>query len=318
MSEPDLPKAVEQSERGEVAAPGNRAQQATPVTAGDRALLAPGNPGQSPYSVGRPKSPYGGRARSPRSGSSSRPGSKSSRRRAAPNPYLQARNERKTVEMDLQLMANRLARLQADEVKAIKKVESMRRKADEIVEQKQRNLQKYQMKYQHVAAEFETLQQQAAQQAYLRAQHRDNLKAAKEQLVREKRESAIGIRQASQENEWLAAKFKQEEVQRNRMSRDFIRARQQEFAARKNAYKEHLNLHLSEETGARIAEEQRALHNSLHGIEAMATEEQKLIANLQSLHEAHSETTAALEASLAYDPFATAQIDDDDQARATA
>jgi chromosome segregation ATPase len=93
-----------------------------------------------------------------------------------PNAFLHARNERKTVEMDLQLMANRLARLQAEEAKAVKKVEAMRRKAGEIVEQKQRNLQKYQMKYQHVSAEFEALQQQAAQQAYLRQQHRENLK----------------------------------------------------------------------------------------------------------------------------------------------
>ena len=39
-----------------------------------------------------------------------------------PNAFLHARNERKTVEMDLQLMANRLARLQAEEAKAVKKV----------------------------------------------------------------------------------------------------------------------------------------------------------------------------------------------------
>jgi hypothetical protein len=176
-----------------------------------------------------------------------------------PNAFLHARNERKTVEMDLQLMANRLARLQAEEAKAVKKVEAMRRKAGEIVEQKQRNLQKYQMKYQHVSAEFEALQQQAAQQAYLRQQHRENLKAAKEMVLREKRDNAMGIRQASQENEWLAAKFKQEDVQRNRMSRDFIRSRQREFHARKQEYKDYVAKHLDEDTGARIVEEKRAV-----------------------------------------------------------
>jgi hypothetical protein len=56
-------------------------------------------------------------------------------------------------------------------------------------------------------------------------------------VLREKRDNAMGIRQASQENEWLAAKFKQEDVQRNRMSRDFIRSRQREFHARKQEYK---------------------------------------------------------------------------------
>ena len=37
---------------------------------------------------------------------------------------------------------------------------------------------------------------------------------------------AAAIKQATKENEWLAAKFKLEEVARNRMSRDFIRSRQ--------------------------------------------------------------------------------------------
>ena len=78
--------------------------------------------------------------------------------------------------MDLQMMANRLAHLQAEEAKAVKKVEAMRRKAEEIRRQKQRNMQKYQQKYQHVSQELQALQQQAAQQAQLRKQHRDNLK----------------------------------------------------------------------------------------------------------------------------------------------
>jgi hypothetical protein len=142
----------------------------------------PDSPGRSRSPRGkvgrRAHSPYG--RVSPRRGSkgSSRSRSNSPRRRMlqTPNAFLHARNERKTVEMDLQLMANRLARLQAEEAKAVKKVEAMRRKAGEIVEQKQRNLQKYQMKYQHVSAEFEALQQQAAQQAYLRQQHRENIK----------------------------------------------------------------------------------------------------------------------------------------------
>lgn len=208
--------------------------------------------------------------------------------------------------MDLQLMSNRLARLQMEEMKAVKKVEAMRRKADEIVEQKQRNLNKYRMKYQHVAAEFDALNEQKKQQAYLRTQHRDSLKQSKDLLSQAKREQALAIRQASSENEWLASKFKQEEVQRNRMSRDFIRGHQREFTVRKSTYKRQLQEHLEEETAERIAEEKRALQNSLVGIEAMGVEEQRLIENLKALNHQHDETTQALEASLAYDPFATA------------
>ena len=222
----------------------------------------------------------------------------------SPNRYLQAHNERKMVETDVQLMANRLARLKAEEVKAMKKVDTMRRKADEIVTQKQRNLQKYQMKYQHVAAEYEALQQQAAQQAYLRAQHKENLRLSKEMVNREKRDNAVAIKQATKENEWLAAKFKQEEVARNRMSRDFIRSRQREFTTRKQQYKEYLSKHLDEETEMRIAEEQEALRSNIKGIEKMSDDERMLLDRLKSLNSAHMEASNELAAALAHDPFA--------------
>ena len=61
-------------------------------------------------------------------------------------------------------------------------------------------------------------------------------------VLREKRDIAMEIRQASQENEWLAAKFKQEDAQRNRMSRDSIRSRQLEFRARKQESKVWIQL----------------------------------------------------------------------------
>jgi hypothetical protein len=238
------------------------------------------------------------RGRSPRSASP--------RGGASPNRYLQAHNERKMVESDVQLMANRLARLKAEEVKAMKKVDAMRRKADEILAQKQRNLQKYQMKYQHVAAEYETLQQQAAQQAYLRQQHKENLRLSKEMVAREKRDNAVAIKQASKENEWLAAKFKQEEVARNRMSRDFIRSRQREFTTRKQQYKEYLAKHLDEETEMRIAEEQQALTENIRGIEKMSEDEKMLLDRLKALNSAHQEASNDLAAALEHDPFVQA------------
>lgn len=218
------------------------------------------------------------------------------------------------VEADVQLMANRLARLKAEEVKAMKKVDAMRRKADEILAQKQRNLQKYQMKYQHVAAEYETLQQQAAQQAYLRQQHKENLRLSKEMIAREKRDNAVAIKQASKENEWLAAKFKQEEVARNRMSRDFIRSRQREFTTRKQQYKEYLAKHLDEETEMRIAEEQQALTENIRGIEKMSEDEKNLLDRLKALNSAHQEASNELAAALQHDPFAQASGSDSAEA----
>ena len=75
--------------------------------------------------------------------------------------------------------------------------------------------------------------QQAAQQAYLRQQHKENLRLSKEMIAREKRDNAVAIKQASKENEWLAAKFKQEEIARNRKAfqEERRKQRQHEFIA---------------------------------------------------------------------------------------
>ena len=129
-------------------------------------------------------------------------------------------------ENEVQLMANRLNRLKKEEAKARRKVHTVLQKAEEIAEQKRAKLQKHQMKYMQVAAEYEMMQRQVAQAAYLREQHRENMTISREIVRREKLDNAAAIKQATKENEWLAAKFKLEEVARNRMSRDFIRSRQ--------------------------------------------------------------------------------------------
>ena len=322
MADAEAPAKTEQESGAEASASGLASAEASasvrPSTSESGPVTAPNTPGPGTPGEKQQLTPRAARSQSPgistpygRPMSRGRPGSRSGSPRSgrggtSPNRYLQAHNDRKTAEMDVQLMANRLARLKKEEVKAMKKVDAMRQKAEEIAAQKARNLQKYQTKYQHVAAEYEALQQQAAQQAYLRAQHSENLRLAKEMVLREKRDNALAVKQATKENEWLAAKFKQEEVSRNRMSRDFIRSRQREFLTRKQQYKEYLAKHLDEETEVRIAEEQAALASNVEGIEAMARDEKLLLERLAELNQAHQAASGELASALAHDPFAEA------------
>ena len=55
--------------------------------------------------------------------------------------------------------------------------------------------------------------------------------------MRAKREEAQAVRDTSRENEWLAAKIKQDAIQRNRVSRDTVRSKQRDLAAQKLKYK---------------------------------------------------------------------------------
>ena len=52
---------------------------------------------------------------------------------------LRAKNERRRAESDVQLLANRLAHLRAEEEKARKKIEETKKRAGEILEMKERN-----------------------------------------------------------------------------------------------------------------------------------------------------------------------------------
>ena len=67
--------------------------------------------------------------------------------------------------------------------------------------------------------------------------------------------------------------------------------------------RDHLALHLEEETKARIEEERQGLQYSESGISAMQAEEQRLIDQLRSLHVAEQDAMMTLQATNAYDPF---------------
>ena len=52
---------------------------------------------------------------------------------------LDAKNARKRADCDMQLLANRLAHLRAEEAKAMKKIEETKSRADEIIRLKKEN-----------------------------------------------------------------------------------------------------------------------------------------------------------------------------------
>merc|ERR1719502_585984 len=87
-----------------------------------------------------------------------------------------AKEARKRAELDAQLLANRIALLKQEEEKAWKKIEETRKRAQEILELRQANEQKFAAKEQFYKAKWESIRTAQQQNAF----NRDRAKAVRE------------------------------------------------------------------------------------------------------------------------------------------
>ena len=110
---------------------------------------------------------------------------------------LQAKNDRRRAESDVQLLANRLAHLRAEEEKARRKISETKRRAEEVATMKKRNalLQKKkaeekQMRNQVIQREQQRVAMRRAAQRAKRSGANNKLNEDKLRYVREQREQA--------------------------------------------------------------------------------------------------------------------------------
>merc|ERR1719231_608457 len=87
-----------------------------------------------------------------------------------------AKEARKRAELDAQLLANRIALLKQEEEKAWKKIEETRKRAQEIMELRSANEQKFSAKEQFYKAKWESIRNAQV----MNAQNRDRAKAVRE------------------------------------------------------------------------------------------------------------------------------------------
>jgi len=209
-------------------------------------------------------------------------------------------------ETDVQLMANRLAKLRADEARAQRKVEEMRRKADQVVATKHRNFRKYQMKYQHVAAEYEVLQQRAEKQRSEREVHAKNVSEAMLKVGEGKRLAAAAARKELKEGRAFAERGKTEHIMRARQNRDRIRNSHGDTSKWKSKQAATLTTAIEEDAQQRLAGEEVRIEKNISKLTSAQQEEERLIANLCKIQQEELGAAAELGAALSYDPVRAA------------
>eukprot|EP00741_Cyanophora_paradoxa_P014943 tig00020830_g14417.t1 len=214
------------------------------------------------------------------------------------NPLLAAKNARKRAETDAQLLDNRLRRLKIEEDRARKKIEETRRRAAEILQLKERNVAKVQVKQQMEQEEEERLRREREIIAIQNAERREVKKAIELAIVQTKKAEAATLKKLSRENQIAAARFKEMEVKRAQMIRDSIKAREIEAVARIQKQRVLHEQSLGQTFEERVAVEEDRRRRAEEEVLRMEQEEAALIERLRHMQARQRKAYEELEGAL--------------------
>jgi hypothetical protein len=113
----------------------------------------------------------------------------------------QAKNQRAMVEKDVELLHNRIKMLQMEEVKAMKKIEETRKKAEKIMELRRENDKKYEQKIKE-QIKFQKMLRHKKNGKYTEDQQRKrNINSKIMTIKKQRKAKALVIRKCGAEND---------------------------------------------------------------------------------------------------------------------
>ncbi|KAG9403707.1 hypothetical protein AC1031_005194 [Aphanomyces cochlioides] len=193
-----------------------------------------------------------------------------------------AKSKRKQAEYDAKLLANRLALLQQEEIKAWRKIEQTREKAQQILEHREEIVKKQQDKYMLLHEKEETI----------RSATKKHKLAAKTSVIR-KRQAAISViskkyqeveqvkierRRLKQEKEKQAV----DEIMRAKERRERVRKQEEEMRKKRMKEKVTAEKQIVERYRKSVEEEEIQLREQQRRVAELERAEMELIQRLQS------------------------------------
>lgn len=209
-----------------------------------------------------------------------------------------AREARKRVELDAQLLANRIALLKQEEEKALKKIAETKKRATEITSLRQQNEQKFAAKENFYKTKWDSIRQAQAQNSESRERDRANREDNRMGMLEQKHASARNTKAQSQM--MLQQKKEREAMERqaNTERSSYLKAKKEEARRRLEEDRlAQLEKH-REDYEARAAQEEllRARTDAL--VAKMEKEEMELIQRLQNTQNVQRSAYEELEAAL--------------------
>jgi len=211
---------------------------------------------------------------------------------------LEEKTNRKRAEVDLQLLANRIALLRAEEQRALTKVTETKDRAKEIIDIKRRNEQALNEKMAKNISREQAVKEAQQKAAYEREARKRRLASSKKVIVDSKKAIADQKKQEAQHHLTLLEQNKLRLEEEKRMKaleekRRLVLIRQ----AKEKEQRDKANL-LAMETAAKLREEAKRRQEAEALIEALEKEEKDLIARLRQTQILQHKAFTALQASL--------------------
>lgn len=213
---------------------------------------------------------------------------------ATSSQALNARRLRQAVDADVKFLQNRLAKLRAEENKAKAEVDTIKKKATEVSDSKQRHEETVTMRRQLKDQVDYGKRKEAALIALNKERQSKAVWAAKQRIMQDRRDAVLAMRKQKEINECRVHIVKEEERDKNLRQRETIRQlhnmarlkRERESEAKREAARDAYSRKVEEEQAEREAKEQLAAQliaqeaQLIYRLKRMHTEKQAALQNL--------------------------------------
>ena len=222
---------------------------------------------------------------------------------------LDAQRARKAAQEDKLRLSNRVKQLEREERRAHKRIVQTKARAEEIVQLRQRNLEKQIIKEAVKRAEKEELSAMRMGQYQRKGEHLERKRAAMERHWEQKAMMSDELRAAKEEYVMERAMFNQAALVKAQRSKEYVRKSHAIAAAKQHTAKQLHNQKVKEEYENRLADEKQVLYQNELELAQMAQLELQLIQRLRLKQELQAEAYNELQEALGLPkvPLPTAQ-----------
>jgi hypothetical protein len=211
---------------------------------------------------------------------------------------LESKQMRKKAEEDALLLANRIALLQVEEKKAIKKIEDTRKKAKEIMDLKARNAeqqrQKEELRRQREEDELRKMQNNKFQ----KQQSKDNYESNRSNLMMKLKNDVDEMRKTKKDTKTAFHSTKEDEWNKNLESVKAVRTQHQDLHEKKKKQMEETKTKARLEYEGKIKQELTIREQTEEKIARLERQEMELIQRLQNTQNMQKEAFDTLEKAL--------------------
>jgi len=215
---------------------------------------------------------------------------------------LESKMIRKKAEEDAQLLANRIALLQLEEKRAMKKIEETKKKAKEIMELKNRNLQAQREKEELRRQKEEEDMRKMMQNKTIKEQVKVNQENNRNQLLRRLKDDVELMRKTKQDIKEQTIQAKDEEYIKNAQIASQIRNKEKELQLKKKKQLEEIKQKARLEYESKIEQEFILKEKTDELIARLEQQEMELIQRLQNTQSLQKEAFDDLERALSVNP----------------